>query len=153
MLPWRCHRYQAATPAHTASIHVTQWRSSSRSRRRFRSLSNFKITSPPLHSPLVRCAAIGNRPFALSLSKGNFSLPKSKHGASTGSARTGQRVTAILRQVEAMRASGMLGQLVRFGIAGGISTVIYSAVYLPLAYFVLPGNMAVLAVPPAFLVA
>ena len=50
-------------------------------------------------------------------------------------------------------ASGVLGQLIRFGIAGGISTVIYSAVYLPLAYFVLPKSWAVLAVPPAFLVA
>jgi putative flippase GtrA len=55
--------------------------------------------------------------------------------------------------MESWMASGVLGQLIRFGIAGGISTVIYSAVYLPLAYFVLPKNMAVLAVPPAFLVA
>ena len=47
----------------------------------------------------------------------------------------------------------MLGQLIRFGIAGGISTIIYSAVYLPLAWWVFRGNMAVLAVPPAFLVA
>ncbi|TGX53725.1 GtrA family protein [Sphingomonas gei] len=47
----------------------------------------------------------------------------------------------------------MLGQLIRFGIAGGISTLIYSAVYLPLAYFVLAKNMAVVAVLPAFFVA
>jgi putative flippase GtrA len=46
-----------------------------------------------------------------------------------------------------------LGQLVRFGIAGGLSTVIYSAVYLPLTQWVLPREWAVLAVPPAFLVA
>jgi putative flippase GtrA len=52
-----------------------------------------------------------------------------------------------------MRASGVLGQLIRFGISGGISTVVYSAVYLPLADHVLPRGMAVLAVPPAFLVA
>lgn len=47
----------------------------------------------------------------------------------------------------------MLGQLVRFGIAGGLSTLIYAAVYLPLTYWVLPHEWAVLAVPPAFLVA
>ena len=47
----------------------------------------------------------------------------------------------------------MLGQLIRFGIAGGLSTLIYSAVYLPLTYWVLPHEWAVLAVPPAFLVA
>ena len=47
----------------------------------------------------------------------------------------------------------MLGQLVRFGIAGGLSTLIYSVVYLPLTYWVLPRAWAVLAVPPAFLVA
>ncbi|QDZ08983.1 GtrA family protein [Sphingomonas panacisoli] len=47
----------------------------------------------------------------------------------------------------------MLGQLIRFGIAGVISTVIYSAVYLPLAWWVFTGNKAVFAVPPAFLVA
>lgn len=47
----------------------------------------------------------------------------------------------------------MLGQLVRFGIAGGISTVIYSIVYLPLTAYVFRGERAVLAVPPAFLVA
>jgi len=47
----------------------------------------------------------------------------------------------------------MLGQLIRFGIAGGLSTVIYSAVYLPLTAWVLPRAWAVAAVPPAFLVA
>ena len=34
-----------------------------------------------------------------------------------------------------MRASGMLGQLVRFGIAGGMATALYTAVYSPLAGF------------------
>ena len=52
-----------------------------------------------------------------------------------------------------MRASGVFGQLIRFGIAGGISTLIYAAVFVPLARFVFRGNMAVLAVPPAFVVA
>lgn len=47
----------------------------------------------------------------------------------------------------------MLGQLIRFGIAGGISTVIYSAVYLPLTHWVFPGAHAVYAVPFAFAVA
>ena len=47
----------------------------------------------------------------------------------------------------------MLGQLIRFGVAGVMSTLIYSAVYLPLATWVLPRGYAVAAVPPAFLVA
>jgi putative flippase GtrA len=52
-----------------------------------------------------------------------------------------------------MRASGLLGQLIRFGIAGGISTVIYSLVYLPLTLWVFRGAHAVYAVPFAFAVA
>ncbi|VVS98536.1 GtrA-like family protein [Sphingomonas sp. EC-HK361] len=51
------------------------------------------------------------------------------------------------------RASGMLGQLIRFGIAGGLSTVIYAAVYLPLTTFVFDRRHAVYAVPFAFAVA
>ena len=47
----------------------------------------------------------------------------------------------------------MLGQLVRFGIAGGLSSVVYSLVYLPLTRFVFPGARAVAAVPFAFAVA
>jgi len=47
----------------------------------------------------------------------------------------------------------MLGQLVRFGIAGVISTIIYSAVYLPLAYYVFGPRLSIAAVPFAFLVA
>jgi putative flippase GtrA len=47
----------------------------------------------------------------------------------------------------------MLGLLIRFGIVGAISTVIYAAVYLPLADLVLPRGWAVVAVPPAFLIA
>ncbi|MBY0581383.1 MAG: GtrA family protein [Sphingomonas sp.] len=44
-------------------------------------------------------------------------------------------------------------QLIRFGIAGGISTVIYAAVYLPLTHWVFPGPQAVYVVPFAFAVA
>lgn len=62
-------------------------------------------------------------------------------------------MTAILKQIETWRASGMLEQLIRFGIAGGISSVIYFAVYMPLALYVFGARLAVLAVPPAFLVA
>lgn len=62
-------------------------------------------------------------------------------------------MTALLRRFDAMRASGVLGQLVRFGIAGGVSSVVYSLVYLPLTHFVFPGTRAVLAVPFAFVVA
>jgi len=52
-----------------------------------------------------------------------------------------------------MRSSGMLGQLIRFGIAGGVSTLIYSAVYLPLTLYVFERHHAVYAVPFAFAVA
>jgi putative flippase GtrA len=62
-------------------------------------------------------------------------------------------VTAIIRQVEQWRSSGMLGQLIRFGIAGAISSAIYSAVYLPLANHVFARGQAVFAVPFAFAVA
>lgn len=47
----------------------------------------------------------------------------------------------------------LLGQIVRFGIAGGISTVIYIAVYAPLTHWVFTGARAVYAVPFAFAVA
>ncbi len=62
-------------------------------------------------------------------------------------------MTAILRQVESMRASGLLGQMIRFAISGGISTLIYSAVYLPLTFYVFERRHAVYAVPFAFAVA
>lgn len=62
-------------------------------------------------------------------------------------------MTAILRQVETLRANGTLGQLFRFGISGGISTLIYSAVYLPLTFWVFDRADAVYAVPPSFAVA
>ena len=47
----------------------------------------------------------------------------------------------------------LLGQMARYGIVGLISSLIYAAVYLPLATHALPKGWAVLAVPPAFLVA
>lgn len=62
-------------------------------------------------------------------------------------------VASLRRQVDHWRRSGILGQLVRFGIAGGLSSVVYSLVYLPLTHFVFPGTRAVLAVPFAFAVA
>lgn len=68
-------------------------------------------------------------------------------------ARKGQDVDAITGRIEGLKTSGVLGQLVRFGIVGLLSTVIYSAVYLPLVYWVLPNGYAFVAVPPAFVVA
>ncbi|CAN5513767.1 hypothetical protein BH10PSE14_BH10PSE14_23640 [soil metagenome] len=62
-------------------------------------------------------------------------------------------MTVILRQMVHLRTSGLLGQLIRFGIAGAISSVIYSAVYLPLANHVFAPGHAVFAVPFAFAVA
>jgi putative flippase GtrA len=56
-------------------------------------------------------------------------------------------------RLAALRDSGMLGQMIRFGVAGGISTLIYSAVYLPLTIWVFPREHAVYAVPFAFAVA
>lgn len=58
-----------------------------------------------------------------------------------------------MERIERWRRSGVLGQLIRFGIAGGISSVIYAAVYLPIALYVVGERLAVLAVPPAFVVA
>lgn len=59
----------------------------------------------------------------------------------------------MLDRVRALGRNPVLGQLVRFGIAGGISTVIYAAVYLPLTTWVFRGAQAVFAVPFAFAVA
>lgn len=47
----------------------------------------------------------------------------------------------------------VVDQLVRFAIAGGLSTVVYSAVYLPLTAYVFRAEQAVYAVPFAFAVA
>jgi len=60
---------------------------------------------------------------------------------------------AVADRLAGLRASGLLGQLVRFGVVGGLCALVYSAVYLPIATYVLPRRMAVLAVPPAFAVA
>ena len=46
-----------------------------------------------------------------------------------------------------------MGQVARFGVAGALSSVVYSLVYLPLTHFVFPAARAVLAVPFAFAVA
>lgn len=61
--------------------------------------------------------------------------------------------TSLSRQMRDWRDSGLLGQVVRFGIAGGLSSVVYSLVYLPLTHWVFPGARAVYAVPFAFAVA
>ncbi len=60
---------------------------------------------------------------------------------------------AIGQRWSAFRDSGVIGQLLRFGIVGGLSALIYSAVYLPLAAYALPQRLAWMAVPPAFGVA
>ena len=52
-----------------------------------------------------------------------------------------------------MRASGMLGEVIRFGISGVITTLIYVAVYWPLTRYVFEQRHAVYAVPFAFAVA
>ncbi len=57
------------------------------------------------------------------------------------------------QQVAAFRERPIVGQMVRFAIAGGISTVIYAAVYLPLTTWIFTGARAVYAVPFAFAVA
>lgn len=58
-----------------------------------------------------------------------------------------------MRGIESLKASPVVGQLVRFLAAGGVSTLIYTAVYLPLAIFVFGRERAVFAVPFAFTVA
>ncbi len=68
--------------------------------------------------------------------------------------RTSQRMEMIVDRLSAAAGGReMLGQLVRFGIVGAVSTLIYAAVYVPLTYYVFPGARAVLAVPFAFAVA
>ncbi len=41
----------------------------------------------------------------------------------------------MLAQVDRLRTSGVLGQIVRFGIAGGLATLLYTIVYWPLATY------------------
>ena len=52
-------------------------------------------------------------------------------------------MTAVLRRIEDWRTSGMLGQLVRFGITGLGVTAVYAAIYWPLATYVMNPNIAV----------
>ncbi|WP_448660244.1 GtrA family protein [Sphingomonas sp. CJ99] len=52
-----------------------------------------------------------------------------------------------------LRQHPVTGQLLRFAVAGGISSILYTGVYLPLTMTVFPGDRAVLAVPFAFAVA
>lgn len=61
--------------------------------------------------------------------------------------------TILSQQLRAWRDSGLLGQVARFGVAGALSSVVYSLVYLPLTHYVFPGTQAVFAVPFAFAVA
>ena len=62
-------------------------------------------------------------------------------------------MAALTRRLDDLKDSGLLGQLFRFGVAGGLSSVIYSLVYLVLTHAAFPGARAVLAVPFAFAVA
>lgn len=59
-------------------------------------------------------------------------------------------MTAIQRRIETLRNDPLLGQMIRFGISGVISTLIYFAVYLPLSAYVFERRHAVYAVPIAF---
>ena len=52
-------------------------------------------------------------------------------------------MTAVLRRIEDWQRSGMLGQLVRFGITGLGVTAVYAAIYWPLATYVMNPNLAV----------
>jgi putative flippase GtrA len=52
-------------------------------------------------------------------------------------------VAILLRQVEHWRTSGVLGQLVRFGFTGMAMTLLYAAIYWPLATYVMFPNLAV----------
>lgn len=62
-------------------------------------------------------------------------------------------IRALQSQFVTIGTSGVLGQLIRYGFAGGLATLIYSSVYLPLAWWVFTDTRAVLAVPFAFLTA
>ncbi len=59
-------------------------------------------------------------------------------------------MTAFLQRMESMISGGLFGQLVRFAIVGGLSTVVYAIVYWPLATYVIPPVLASVA---GFLVA
>ena len=59
----------------------------------------------------------------------------------------------VSRAINLLNANTPFAQMVRFGISGGLSTVVYAVVYMPLATWVFPGRLAVAAVPFAFAVA
>lgn len=44
-------------------------------------------------------------------------------------------MTAILKQFDSWRDNPVLGQLIRFGIAGGITTALFAIVYWPVATY------------------
>lgn len=44
-------------------------------------------------------------------------------------------MTAIIKQVEQLRANPVFGQMLRYAISGGITTLLYAVVYSPLAKF------------------
>lgn len=62
-------------------------------------------------------------------------------------------MSVLAQRIDAMRDSGLLGQLVRFGVAGAVSSAVYSAVFLPLAWYVTGERLSVIAVVPAFFTA
>ena len=59
-------------------------------------------------------------------------------------------MTVLAARIAAIRTSGVLAQLVRFGVTGLAVTMLYAAVYWPLATYVMNPNLAVVA---AFVVA
>ena len=63
------------------------------------------------------------------------------------------RPGAIGLGIETMRSNALLGQLVRFAIAGAISSLVYTIVFLPLAWYVVGERRSVIAVVPAFFAA
>ena len=54
-------------------------------------------------------------------------------------------MAALLNRVGELKESGVLGQLVRFAIVGGLSTVVYAVVYWPLATYAIPPVLASVA--------
>lgn len=50
----------------------------------------------------------------------------------------------MLARIDHWRTTGVLGQLIRFGVTGVAVTLFYAAVYWPLATYVMNPNLAVL---------
>lgn len=61
--------------------------------------------------------------------------------------------TTIRRYIAHLHDNGTLAQLIRYGVAGVMTTMIYSALYLALAWTLFPGERAAMAVPFAFVTA